>query len=89
MKVFTSRNRIYDDTISALMRGDITFAMPKEAPTFQLLIKHAQTIYARTVTDKYGQEKREWANSGADHFWTALIYWHIALKKRLKYEPNR
>ncbi len=89
IKVFTSRNRIYDDTISALMRGEFTFAMPKESPTFQLLIKHAQTIYARTVTDKYGQEKREWANLGADHLWTALIYWHIALKKRLKYEPNR
>jgi len=89
IKVLTSRNRIYDDTISALMRGEIPFSMPKDAPTFQLLIKHAQTVYARTVTDKFGQEKREWANLGADHLWTALIYWHIAMKKRLKYEPNR
>jgi len=89
IKVLTSRNRIYDDTISSLMRGDITFAMPKESPTFQLLIRHAQTVYARTVTDRHGQEKREWANLGADHFWTALIYWHIALKKRLKYEQNK
>jgi len=89
IKVLTSRNRIYDDTISALRRGQTRFAMPKDSPTFQLLIKHAQTVYARTVTDKHGQEKREWANLGADHFWLALIYWHIALKKRLKYEPNR
>lgn len=88
IKVLTSRNRIYDDTISALMRGDIIFSMPKDAPTFQLLIKHAQAVYARTVTDKFGQEKREWTNLGEDHLWTALVYWHIAFKKRLKYEPN-
>jgi len=89
IKVLTSRNRIYDDTISSLRRGQTRFAMPKDSLTFQLLIKHAQTVYARTVTDKHGQEKREWTNLGADHFWLALIYWHIALKKRLKYEPNR
>lgn len=89
IKVLTSRNRIYDDTIASLQRGSTKFAMPKDSPTFKLLIKHAQTVYARKVTDRYGQERREWANIGADHFWTALIYWHVALKKRLKYEPNK
>ncbi len=89
IKVLSSRNRIYDDTISALKRGQTRFALPKDSPTFQLLIKHAQAVYARTVTDRYGQERREWANLGADHFWLALIYWHIALRKRVRYEPNR
>ncbi len=89
IKVLTSRNRIYDDTISALRRGEIKFAMPPNSPTFQLLIKHAQSVYSRTVTDRFGQERREWANLGTDHLWTALIYWHIALNKRLKFEPNR
>jgi len=46
-------------------------------------------MYARTVTDKLGQSKREWANTGPNDFWLALIYWHIALRKRLKYEPNK
>ena len=90
VKVLTSRNRIMDDTISALRRGKVPFAVPRNAPTFQLLTKHAQTMYARTVTDKLGQEKREWASTtGEDHLWHALLYWYIALKKRLKYEPNK
>jgi hypothetical protein len=89
IKVLTSRNRIYDDTIASLQHGITKFAMPKDSPTFKLMIKHAQTVYARKVTDRYGQERREWANIGADHFWTALIYWQVALKKRLKYEPNK
>jgi len=90
IKVLTSRNRIMDDTISGLRRGGIRFGIPKDAPTFQLLIKHAQTMYARVVTDKLGQERREWTSTtGEDHLWHALLYWHIALKKRLKYEPNK
>lgn len=89
VKVYSSRTRIMDDTISALRRGEIKFAMKADSPTFKMLIEHAQTMYARNVTDKFGQTKREWANTGANDFWLALIYWHIALKKRNKYEPNK
>jgi len=89
VKVFSSRTRIMDDTISALRRGDIKFAVPASNPAFKLLITHAQTMYARTVTDKLGQAKREWANTGPNDFWLSLIYWQIAMKKRLKYEPNK
>lgn len=90
IKVLTSRNRIIDDTISSLRRGEIKFSMKPNDATFRMLIDHAQTMYARTVTNQYGQEKREWeSTTGADHAWHALIYWHIAFKKRLKYEPNK
>jgi len=89
VKVYSSRTRIIDDTISALRRSEIKFAMKTDSSTFKMLIAHAQTMYARTVTDKYGQSKREWANTGPNDFFLALIYWHIALKKRNKYEPNR
>jgi DNA-directed RNA polymerase subunit RPC12/RpoP len=90
IKVLTSRNRIIDDTISSLRRGEIKFAMSSGDATFKMLIEHAQTMYARTVTNQYGQEKREWeSTTGNDHLWHALVYWHIALNKRLKYEPNR
>lgn len=89
VKVFSSRTRIMDDTISALRKGEIKFSMSNSSPTFKMLIEHAQTMYARNVTDKLGQVKREWANTGPNDFWLALIYWHIALLKRAKYEPNK
>ena len=90
IKVLVSRNRIIDDTISALHRGEIKFAMKPDDPAFKMLIAHAQTMYARTVTNQHGQEKREWeSTTGVDHAWHALLYWHIALKKGFKYEPNR
>ena len=90
IKVLTSRNRAIDDAISILRRGEIKFAMNPGDATFRMLIDHAQTMYARTVTNQYGQEKREWeSTTGNDHLWHALVYWHIALKKRLKYEPNQ
>ncbi|MFA6453879.1 MAG: hypothetical protein WCV81_04075, partial [Microgenomates group bacterium] len=89
VKVLSSRTGIIDNTIEALMAGKIRFAMSPQSPALQQLIIHAQTMYARTVTDKFGQAKREWANTGADDFWLALVYWHIALKKRLKFEPNK
>lgn len=90
IKVLVSRNRIIDDTISALHRGEIKFAMKPDDISLKMLISHTQTMYARTVTNQHGQEKREWeSTTGADHAWHALLYWHIALKKRFKYEPNR
>jgi hypothetical protein len=90
VKVLSSRNRIIDDTISSLRRGEIKFAMKPDNATFRMLIDHAQTMYARTVTNQFGQEKREWeSTTGTDHAWHALIYWHIAFKKRMKYEPNK
>ena len=90
IKVLVSRNRSIDDTISALHRGEIKFAMKPDDPSFKMLIAHAQTMYARTVTNQHGQEKREWeSTTGVDHAWHALLYWHVALKKGFKYEPNR
>ncbi len=89
IKVLASRTRIIDDTITALHKHEIKFAMKPESPSFKMLIEHAQTMYARSVTDKLGQVKREWANTGANDFFLSFIYWHIALKKRNKYEPNK
>ncbi|KKQ81514.1 hypothetical protein A2778_05730 [Candidatus Daviesbacteria bacterium RIFCSPHIGHO2_01_FULL_40_24] len=89
VRVFSSRTRIMDDTISALRKGEIKFAMPSNSLTLKILTEHAQTMYARNVTDKLGQVKREWANTGPNDFWLALVYWHIALLKRSKYEPNK
>ena len=89
VKVLSSRVRIMDETISALRKGEIKFAMPHSSPMLKLLVEHAQTMFARTVTDKLSQEKREWSNTSSNDLWLALIYWRIAMLKRLKYEPNR
>lgn len=89
IKVLASRTRIIDDTITKLHKHEIKFAMKSESPSFKMLIEHAQTMYARSVTDKLGQVKREWANTGANDFFLSFIYWHIALRKRNKYEPNK
>lgn len=89
VKVLSSRTRIMDDTIEALTEGKIRFAMSPQSSSLRMLIDHAQTMFARIVTDKFGQAKREWANTGANDLWLALVYWHIALKKRLKFEPNK
>ncbi len=88
VKVLSSRTRIMDDTVSALNRGEIRFAMSPNSQGLTQLIAHAQTMFARNVEDKMGQTKREWANTGPNDLWLALVYWHIALKKRQKYEPN-
>ena len=89
VKVLSSRTRIMDDTVSALNRGEIKFAMSPNSQGLTQLINHAQTMFARNVEDKMGQTKREWANTGPNDLWLALVYWHIALKKKQKYEPNR
>lgn len=89
IKVYSSRTRIMDDTISALRKGEIKFSLPTSSLILKVLIEHAQTMYARNVTDKLGQVKREWANTGPNDFWLALVYWYIALLKRSKYEPNK
>ncbi len=88
IKVLTSRNRVMDDSISALRKGEARFAMSKDSSTFKLLIRHAQNMYARKVEDRFGQMKREWESIGEDDFWHAFIYWRIALNKKLKSEPN-
>ena len=89
IKVLASRTRIIDETITALHKHEIGFAMKSDSPGFKGLIEHAQKMYARSVTDKLGQVKREWANTGANDYFLAFIYWHIALRKRNKYEPNK
>ena len=89
IKVLTDRNRIMDALIDDLRKGKYKFNFSAGDPRIAELIEHIQTMYSRTVTDKIGQEKREWVSTtGKDHFWHALIYFKIALDKKTRFESK-
>lgn len=87
IKVISDINRVQDQTIADFRAGKIKFHFKSGDSRIQELISHLQTMYARTVTDKLGQEYREWANTtGKNHFWDALCEFKIALDKKIRYE---
>ena len=87
IKVLTDRNRIIDSLIDDLRRGvKIKFNFLKGDDRIKELIKHLKRLYSRTVTDKVGLVKREWASLGQDDFLHALVYWKIANDKRKRFE---
>ena len=87
IKVLTDRNRIIDLLIDDLRKGKHKFHFRAGDSRIAELVGHIQTMYVRTVTDKIGQEKREWVSTTKkDHFLHALVYYKIALDKKLRYE---
>lgn len=86
IKVLTDRNRIIDSLISDLTKGKIKFNFMKGDARISELISHIKRIYSRTVTDKVGEEHREWASLGKDDYLHALVYFKIALEKKLRHE---
>jgi len=89
IKVFSNINRVQDDVIADLRQGKIKFNFEKGDSRIDELISHMQTMYARTVTDKFGQEHREWTSTtGKNHFWDALCEFKIALDKKLRHETK-
>lgn len=90
IKVLTSRTRVMDELISELRKGKYKFNFKTGDSRITELIEHIQTMYSRIVTDKIGQEKREWASTTKkDHYWHALIYYKLALDKKLRYESKQ
>lgn len=87
VKVLVDRNRSIDLLVSVLRKGKIRFNFQSGSVEIRELINHIQTMYVRTVTDKYGQERREWASTtGNDHFLHALNLFIVAMDKKEKYE---
>jgi len=87
IKVLAGRNRIIDSLIDDLRKGRHKFHFLRGDPRIAELIDHIQTMYVRTVTDKYGQEKREWTSTTKnDHFLHAFVYYKMALDKKMRYE---
>lgn len=87
VRVLIDRNRSIDLLISDLRKGKIRFNFQIGDSSIEELVDHIQTMYSRTVTDKHGKEKREWASTtGNDHFLHALNYFNIALNKYNDYK---
>lgn len=88
IKVLIDRNRVLDSLLQDLKEGKIKFNFMAHDPRIEELVKHCQAEYSRTVTDRFGTERREWVASGKDDFLDALIYFKIALEKKLRYESE-
>jgi hypothetical protein len=80
--VLTERDRMIDWLLSDLQKGFIRFFYHQNDEAIKLLVAHTSTTYARTVTDRKGQESREWISTGKDDALHSLIYFRIALEKR-------
>ena len=81
IKILTERDRMIDLLVKELNEGKIPFLFNQTDPALQRLVKHVQTTYSRTVTDRRGIESREWISTGKDDLLHALIYWKIAMIK--------
>lgn len=86
IRVLTERDRMMDLTVHTLKVGGVRFYFSSNSPAIKHLIEHIETTYARTVTDRLGNEKREWVSTGKDDFLHALIYFLIARERMLMTE---
>lgn len=84
--VLTERNRMFDFMLAEMKEGSIRFFYDPNDKAIKDLIRHTQTTYARTVTDRFGLMSREWVSTGQDDLFHALIYYRIARMKQEKYE---
>lgn len=82
IRVLTERDRQIDWVLRQLAIGEIRFFYRKEDEAISKLVDHTKTTYARTVTDRKGNESREWVSTGKDDFLHALIYYTIARERK-------
>lgn len=82
IKVLTDRERAIDRLIAHLEQGIHPIYYTKNDPNFKTLVKHAETMYARVIENKDGTFKREWANTGKNDYFHALIYYEVAMDKK-------
>jgi transcription initiation factor TFIIIB Brf1 subunit/transcription initiation factor TFIIB len=86
IRVLTERDRALDWLVQTLKMGSIRFFYRPTDEAVQMLIKHIETTYARTVTDRKGNISREWVSTGKDDLLHALMYYLIALDRKRKTE---
>lgn len=86
IKVLVDRNRHIDALLADLREGRFKFNFKAGDARIAALIEHIQTMYVRTVTDRIGQEKREWASTTKkDHFLHAFNNYKVALDKQIRF----
>lgn len=81
IKVLTDRERAIDKLITHLDDGKYTFIYNKEDENFKELIKHSETMFARVIENKDGTIRREWANTGKNDYFHALVYFEVGMHK--------
>lgn len=81
IKVLTDRERAIDMLITHLDDGKYKFIYHKEDENFKTLIKHSETMYARVIENKDGTVRREWANTGKNDYFHALVYFEVGMHK--------
>lgn len=80
-RVQIARTRIIDHFVSRLRKQKIPHCVPIDSDGFQELLKHAGNMFARNIEGKFGQTRREWANTGAIDLMMAEIYAEVALMR--------
>lgn len=85
-QVLTDRNRAIDQMLQNLKNGHFRFFYKPTDTAVDMLIKHLETTYAQHVTDRVGTVKREWVSTGKDDLLHALVYFQIALERKLRAE---
>lgn len=75
IKVYTDRERSIDSMLTKLDAGTPKIAYAKHDKELQVLIKHCETMYARIIENKDGTKRREWANTGKNDYFHAMVYY--------------
>lgn len=88
IRVLTERDRQIDWVLHDLRRGGTRFFYRAEDDAIKRLIQHTSTTYARIVTDRRGDESREWVSTGKDDFLHALVYYTIARERKRRVEGD-
>jgi hypothetical protein len=71
-RVGLDRSSAFDETITAIRRGEVSF--PRRAdPAVDSLLKHLANIY-RVVEETSAGHKAVWKSSGPDHYACALLF---------------
>ena len=81
IKIVSDINRVQDWVVSALRKGEIKFNFQASDRRVAAIVAHTKAMYLQTATDKQNNEYRQWARTGANHYWDALCEWKLALHK--------
>jgi len=77
-QVLTDRNRAIDMLLQQTKQGYFKFFYASNDPAIDMLIKHIGTTVSQTVTDRFGQVKREWVSKGKDDLLHAWVNFMVA-----------
>ncbi len=88
IKVLIDREKAIDLLISKLSHGAYKFPYVKTDPILLDVISHFETMYARIVGTKMGEEKREWASTGKHDYVMAAVYFLAAIHRKHLFEKE-